>query len=69
MGSGNTSQLDKWRGKYGAIAVAVACLFSGISSWGENWIMTCILILGTVVCGMMGFFDIRKARKEKSLKS
>ncbi|MCA1010583.1 hypothetical protein [Halobacillus halophilus] len=69
MESGNASLLDKWRARYGAIAVAVACLFSGISTWGENWILTCILILGTAVCGMIGFFDIRKVRKEKSLNS
>ncbi|MGP4074725.1 hypothetical protein [Halobacillus sp. K22] len=65
MGSGKASKLESWRAKYGALAVAIACLCSMITSWGENWILTCILGLGTAVCGMIGFFDIRKVIKEK----
>ncbi|MYL70563.1 hypothetical protein GLW00_06870 [Halobacillus litoralis] len=39
-----------------------------ISSWGQNWILTFILVLGTFVCGAFGFFDIKRALKEKDTK-
>ncbi|MBN9654675.1 hypothetical protein J0K78_10405 [Halobacillus sp. GSS1] len=59
------SKLDRWRDKYGAFVIALACFYSAISSWGQNWILTFILVLGTFVCGAFGFFDIKRALKEK----
>lgn len=56
----NTSKLAKWREKYAALAVAFACLYSLIDSWGKNWILTSILGLGVLFCGTMAFFDIKR---------
>ena len=60
-----SSKLDRWRDKYGALVIALACLYSGISSWGQNWILTSVLVFGTFVCGAFGFFDIKRAFIEK----
>ncbi|MGP4070335.1 hypothetical protein [Halobacillus sp. B29] len=59
------SKLDRWREEYGALVIALACLYSAISSWGQNWILTSVLVFGTFVCGTFGFFDIKRAFKEK----
>ncbi|TGB03540.1 hypothetical protein E4663_00610 [Halobacillus salinus] len=65
MGNYRLSKLDRWRDKYGALVVALACLYSAISSWGQNWILTSFLVFSTIVCGAFGFFDIKRAFKEK----
>lgn len=57
----NTSKLAKWREKYAALAVALACLYSLIDSWGKNTILTSILGLGVLVCGTIAFFDLKRA--------
>ena len=54
-----TSKLKKWRAKYASLAVAIGCLYSVVVSWGENWLMTTLLSAGVVICGIIGFFDIR----------
>jgi len=56
----NPSKLEKWRGKYGALIIALTCLCSVIISWGNNWILTGILGLGVLFCGTIGIFDIRR---------
>ncbi|WP_260508257.1 hypothetical protein [Cytobacillus firmus] len=43
MSNENNSKLEKWRAKYGALFIALGCLFSLINSWGKNWILTGIL--------------------------
>ena len=55
------SKLDKWREKYAALVVALACLYGVIDSWGSNWILTGILSLGVLICGTIGVFDIKRA--------
>lgn len=57
----NTSKLEKWRDKYAALVVALACLYSLIDSWGKNWFITSILGLGVLVCGTIAFFNIKRA--------
>ncbi|MEC3883056.1 hypothetical protein VKA52_04835 [Halobacillus sp. HZG1] len=59
------SKLYTWREKYGALVIALACLYSAISSWGQNWVLTSVLVFGTFVCGIFGFFDIKRAFMEK----
>lgn len=57
----NPSKLDKWRENYAALVVSLACLYSVINSWGNNWILTGVLGLGVLVCGTIGVFDIKRA--------
>ncbi len=59
------SKLDKWRAKYGALAIALSCLISAINSWGDNWILTSVLLLGVLICGMISFFDIKRFKTEE----
>lgn len=59
------SKLNKWRAKYGALAVALGCLYSLVMNWGNNWVLTGILGLGVFVCGTAGIFDIRRAIHNK----
>jgi hypothetical protein len=58
-----TSKLEKWRAKYAALAVAIGCLYSVVVSWGDNWFMTALLSLGVLVCGTIGFFDLKRFLK------
>ncbi|KHF39247.1 hypothetical protein [Halalkalibacter okhensis] len=62
MSKGNSSKLEKWRAKYGAIAIALSCLSSTVVTWGNNWILTGVLALGVLTCGMIGIFDIKRAK-------
>ncbi len=61
----NLSKLDKWRAKYGALAIALTCLISAINSWGDNWILTSVLLLGVLVCGTISYFDIKRSKMEE----
>lgn len=56
----SSSKLEKWRAKYAALVIALGCLYSVIIGWGENWILTSILGLGVIVCGIIGFCDIKR---------
>ena len=60
MTKGKTSKLEKWRAKYAASITGLACLYSVVVSWGDNWLLTAILGLGVLVCGTIGFFDIKR---------
>ncbi|WP_036659328.1 hypothetical protein MHH33_08840 [Paenisporosarcina sp. FSL H8-0542] len=55
----NQSKLEKWRTKYGSLAVASGCLYSLIVTWGEGWFFTAIMILGVCICGAFAFFDLK----------
>jgi hypothetical protein len=61
----NPSKLEKWCAKYGAAAVAFSCLLSMISSWGNNWLLTGFLGFGVLICGAIGFYDLKRARINK----
>ena len=43
------------------VFVALACLYSCIESWGDNWLFTGVLALGVLICGTIGFFDLRRS--------
>ncbi|MBP3951817.1 hypothetical protein [Bacillus suaedae] len=60
MSSKKSSKLEKWRAKYASLAVGSGCLYSVVTSWGENWLMTTILTAGVIMCGIMAFFDLKK---------
>lgn len=55
-----SSKLEKWRATYAASITGLACLYSVVLSWGEHWFLTAILGLGVLVCGTVGFFDIKR---------
>ena len=55
-----SSKLDKWRGKYGALVIAFTCLIVLITGRGNSWVLTGILGLGVLVCGTIGFFDLKR---------
>jgi hypothetical protein len=59
-----TSKLEKWRTKYASLAVAIGCLYSVIVSWGDNWFMTALLSAGVLICGTIGFFDLKRIFKK-----
>ncbi|WP_254782260.1 hypothetical protein [Bacillus sp. OK048] len=61
MRNENSSNLEKWRAKYGALIIAFSCLCSVILSWGDNWILTGILGLGILICGTIGIFNFKRA--------
>ncbi|MCM3239388.1 hypothetical protein M3589_16935 [Heyndrickxia oleronia] len=60
----NPSKLENWRKKYGTSVIAVSCLCSLITSWGNNWILTCFLGLGVLICGTIGISDITSRNKK-----
>nr|WP_152023723.1 hypothetical protein [Oceanobacillus iheyensis] len=65
MSNENTTKLEKWRAKYGALAIALSCLCTMISIWESNWFLTGFLGLGVFVCGSIGIFDIKRSMAEK----
>ena len=65
MSNDSSSKLAKWSEKYGTIIIALSCLLSAITTWGDNWILTGILVLGVLICGTIGIFDVKRAIKKK----
>ena len=61
MSNENKSSIARWRAKYASTIVALACLYSCIESWGDNWFFTGVLALGVLICGTIGFFDLRRS--------
>lgn len=61
MSNKNPSRLGKWLEKYGTIVIALSCLSSLITTWGNNWVLTSFLGLGVFTCGTIGVFDIKRA--------
>lgn len=59
------SNFEKWQTKYGALIISLSCFCSAIISWGTSWILTFILVLGGMVCGIIGILDIRRVIKGK----
>ncbi|WP_044022232.1 hypothetical protein [Bacillus sp. SG-1] len=60
-----TSKFNKWREKYSALIIALVCLNVAIMQWGDNWLLTGILILGVFVCGTIGIYDIKRSKQNK----
>ncbi|PFG12253.1 hypothetical protein ATG70_0430 [Bacillus sp. es.036] len=65
MDSKRFSKLDRWRAKFGVLAIALSCLLTAINSWGQNWILTSVLSLGALVCGIIGFFDMKRTNEKE----
>ncbi|MGE7023731.1 hypothetical protein [Solibacillus cecembensis] len=64
MSNKNNSKLEKWRNNYAALVVAISCLCSVVVSWGENWFMSALLSVGVIICGTIGFFDLKRIFKK-----
>ncbi len=64
MSNGKVSKLEKWRAKYAASITALACLYSVIVRWGDNGVLTAVLGFGVLVCGTIGFFDIKRTLRQ-----
>jgi hypothetical protein len=47
------------------LAIALSCLLTAINSWGQNWILTSVLGLGALVCGIIGFFDMKRTNEKE----
>ncbi|TYR73568.1 hypothetical protein FZC79_18195 [Rossellomorea vietnamensis] len=60
------SRLNSWREKYSSFVIALVCLCSAYVSWGGNWVLTGVLVTGVLVCGSIGFHDIKRSRKQSS---
>ena len=64
MSNKKNSKLEKWRKNYASLAVAIGCLYSVIVSRGDNWIMSALLSVGVIICGTIGFFDLKRIFKK-----
>ncbi|MCA1060418.1 hypothetical protein LCL96_15885 [Rossellomorea aquimaris] len=60
LANNESSKPAKWSAKYGSLVIAISCLLTTITSWGENWILTIVLGLGVLTCGTISIFDIKK---------
>ncbi|MEZ0481574.1 hypothetical protein [Planococcus sp. SSTMD024] len=51
--------------KYRGFIIALNCLIVLISSWGNNWVLTWIMVAGVIICSLTGFSDLKQARIEQ----
>jgi hypothetical protein len=63
ISSKEPSKLNRWSGKYSSFPIALVCLYSAYVSWGDNWVLTVVLVLGVIVCGAMGISAMKRSRK------
>lgn len=51
--------------KYRGFIIAFSCLIGLISSWGNNWVLTWIMVAGVIICPLIGISDLKQARMEQ----
>jgi hypothetical protein len=51
--------------KYGAFITALGCLIYLVTSWGDNWILTWILLAGLIICPLIGISDLKEHKSQK----
>ncbi|MDE4085306.1 hypothetical protein PO902_09755 [Planococcus maritimus] len=51
--------------KYRSFIIAFNCLIVLIISWGDNWILTWIMLAGVIICPLIGISDLKQARIEQ----
>ena len=49
--------------KYGAFAFAAVCLISVITSWGNNGVLTGVLIAATIICPFIGLSNLEDGKE------
>lgn len=51
--------------KYRGFITAFSCLIGLISSWGDNRVLTWIMLAGVIICPLIGISDLKQARIEQ----
>ncbi|GGD09807.1 hypothetical protein GCM10011389_16640 [Pontibacillus salipaludis] len=54
MSLDGSSTSSTFREVYRALVIALSCLCTAIITWLDNWILSCILVLGALICGSIG---------------
>lgn len=52
--------------KYRGFITAFSCLIGLISSWGNNWVLTGIMVAGVIISPLIGISDLKKARAQQN---
>ena len=52
--------------KYSAFVIAIGCLIYLITSWGDSWIWTIILLAGLIICPIIGISDLKDAKSRNN---
>jgi len=52
--------------KYRSFIIAFNCLIVLIISWGNNWVLTWIMVAGLIICPLIGISDLKQARMEQN---
>ena len=55
----------RWWSYVAPIAIAISCFCTLIVTWGNNWFMSGILMLGVIVCGTIGYGDMKQLSKKE----
>lgn len=55
----------KFLEKYGAFVIAFGCLIYLLTSWGDNWVLTWILLAGLIICPLIGISDLKEDRSRR----
>ena len=51
--------------KYRGFLIAFSCLMELVSSWGNNGVLTWIMVAGVIICPLIGISDLKQARLER----
>lgn len=51
--------------KYRGFIIAFNCLIVLISSGGNNWALTWIMVGGLIICPLIGIWDLKQARAQQ----
>lgn len=51
--------------KYRSFIIAFNCLIVLINSWGNNGVLTWIMVAGLIICPLIGISDLKQARMEQ----
>jgi len=52
--------------KYRSFIIAFNCLIVLIISWGNNWVLTWIMVAGLIICSLIGISDLKQARAQQN---
>lgn len=52
--------------KYRGFLIAFSCLIGLFSSWGDNWVLTWIMLAGVIICSLIGISDLKQVRAQQN---
>ncbi len=55
----------KFLEKYRPLIIAFFCLVYLLTSWGDNWILTWILLAGLIITPLIFILDIKESKSYK----